>query len=95
MAKVFNASAIMDMSDDELDSMIDESTLIITVHGRIGNVRWLEQEGAAKRPSGKYYEYHLELPADAQKTTDLLRRLSEEEESGAGIWTTTGPKFHY
>jgi hypothetical protein len=82
---------------------IDESILVIEVRGRIGNVRWLETEfGARKQRYSQrrynnyveYTEYVVEMPAEDQRTTSLLRRLQSEQEDGAGIWFETGPKVN-
>lgn len=88
------------MTDEELDayidalnereaaqSHVDTSVTIISVHGRIGNVRWLETEfHATKQRNGKYFEYEVSMPADDSRTFDLIRRLQDAQESGSGIW---------
>lgn len=91
------------MTDEELDAYIDElnereaaqshvdmSVTIISVHGRIGNVRWLETEySATKQRSGKYFEYEVSMPVGDSRTFDLIRRLQDAQENGAGIWFET------
>lgn len=89
------------LTDEELDAYIDElndresagiqidrSITIISVHGRLANVRWLEDLGAKKQKSGKFYEYEIELPSDNQQTTDVIRQLQRAE----GVWFDESPK---
>jgi hypothetical protein len=75
-------------------TIIDESIRVISVHGKIGNVHWLETEyGATKQPvlvrNRTYQQYIVEVLAE--KAFDLIRRLQSAE----GIWFDEQPKVEY
>lgn len=79
---------------------IDEGTHEIFIMGRIGNVRWLEQEYGATRERHSvkrynewkdYTRYVVEVAADSEQEQNLISRLVEAEQD-SGIWFEVQPK---
>ncbi len=66
---------------------ISSTEQLMTVHGRISSVRWLEDPpwNARKKRGSKYAYYELIVPTN--QVQELARLLEGEEYEQTGVWT--------